>query len=223
MRKLRTVSEQCLVSALVAALAVGPARWSWADVVQKAGGNTPMGAVTAAGNGWNVTVPNGAIVHYSSFDLAAGQVVTFMNQNAGGGDVRVLNRILSNAASNIDGTVTASGGNFFLYFVNPAGIVLGPNSQVINVTGLEAVGGHLSDTDFNRGIDHFTGVKGRVSNAGDITASAVALVGGQVSNSGNVITEGGWIVMAAGNDVLIGGPGDDVLDGGTGNNVLIQD
>ena len=204
MRKLRTVSQHILVSALVAALTVGPAAWSRADVVQKAGGNTPVGAVQAAGNGWNITAPNGAIIHYSSFDVAAGQVVTFMNQNAGGGDVRVLNRILGKASS-IDGTITGSGGNFFLYFMNPAGIVFGPNSQVVgNIAGLEAVGGHLSDTDFKRGVDHFTGVHGRVSNAGQIAANAVALVGGQVANSGSVIAEGGWIVMAAGNDVLIG-------------------
>ena len=205
MDMLKAAAQHILVSALVAGLAVGPAAPSFADVVQKAGGNTAMGAVTNAANGWNVTVQNGSIVHYSSFDVAKDQVVTFMNQNAGGGDVRVLNRILSAvpAKSNIDGTVTGQGGNFFLYFVNPAGVAFGPNAQ-INVAGLEAVGGHLSDKDFKAGVDHFTGVRGPVTNAGQIAANAVSLVGGTVANTGSVITEGGWIVMAAGNDVLIG-------------------
>ena len=42
--------------------------------------------------------------------------------------------------------------------MNPAGVFFGDGSQV-NVTGLEAAAGRISDKDFAKGEDHFTGLR----------------------------------------------------------------
>jgi hypothetical protein len=89
--------------------------------------------------------------------------------------------------------------------------------------GLAGAAGKRSDRNFERGVDHFTDLKGKVENAGkigidpstipetepneivknQIVTNAVSLVGREVLNSGN-IDANGWIVMAAGRDVFIG-------------------
>ena len=212
MRKISSFLRHILVSALTAALVVGPAApRAFAGPTQIQGGNTALGAVRQDPlnpNQWTVTAPNGAIIHFSNFDIHPGESVTFIQP---GSTSRALNRIFSAAPTHIDGDLSANG---HIYIVNPAGVVFGKGATV-NVTGLQAVGGHLSDRDFARGVDHFTGVRGTVDNQANITASAVSLVGGRVSNSGQIQASGGWIVMAAGRDVLIGRDGD-------GNGVLLR-
>ncbi|MFI5316733.1 MAG: filamentous hemagglutinin N-terminal domain-containing protein, partial [Myxococcota bacterium] len=198
MRTISAILRHILVSALTAAIAVGPAATGWAGPSNITGGNGKASMVHVDNsNVWTVTAPNGSIIHFSGFDIKSGETVTFVQPSA---DSRALNRIFSAAPTRIDGTLTANGQ---IYIVNPAGVFFGSGSQV-NVAGLQAAAGHLSDRDFSNNTDHFTGLRGRVENAGQITAGAVSLVGGKVSNSGSVTADGGWIIMAAGRDVLIG-------------------
>ena len=187
-----------LAGALAVLLALGPAPRVLADVVtadprvvQRSG--TPPGAKI-----WDVTFQNGAIIRYSSFDVMQQQTANFIPLN-GDANARVLNRINSARPTTIDGAITGSGR---IYIVNPAGVFFGADAQ-INVTALQAAAGNLSDRDFKAGRDHFTNLKGPVENAGDITANAVALVGRNVINSGDISSDG-WIIMAAGRDVFIG-------------------
>ncbi|HTO06687.1 MAG TPA: filamentous hemagglutinin N-terminal domain-containing protein [Myxococcota bacterium] len=192
-----------LVLVLSAAFAVGPAApYAFADPKQAPGGNGKGTLVPTGTNTWDVNVHNGAIIQYSSFDVAVDQIVRF-NGLDNGADVRVLNRILSTSATHIDGTLSQSGGNIHVYLVNPAGVFFGAGAQV-NVTALQAAAGNLSDDDFSAGRDHFTGLSGPVENAGKITAGSVALAGKNVSNPGTIDAgTGGTVVLVSGGNVLI--------------------
>jgi filamentous hemagglutinin family protein len=223
MQKITVALRHILVLALAAALAVGPAAPALAEPHQRSGGNVAPGIVVpgADPNTWTITAPNGAIINFSNFDIHAGETVTFIQPSA---DARALNRIFSAvpAPTRIDGSLNANGQ---IYIVNQAGVFFGSGSQV-NVNGLQAAAGRISDKDFqagagDKGVDHFTGLHGKVGveEGAQITASAVSLVGGQVSNAGQITAgvggHGGWIVMAAGRDVLIGRDGE-------GNGVLLR-
>ncbi|MFA6045529.1 MAG: filamentous hemagglutinin N-terminal domain-containing protein, partial [Phycisphaerales bacterium] len=143
----------------------------------------PEGASVAAGN-VNITrngsttliqASNNSIINYRSFDIGRGETVRFLQPNA---NSRVLNRITSARPTQIDGTLSANGR---VYIINPAGVLFGQGS-VVNTARLYAVGGHLADRDFVRGIDHFTDVRGEVRNYGTLSADFIAMVGAKVDN-----------------------------------------
>ncbi|MBS0187525.1 MAG: filamentous hemagglutinin N-terminal domain-containing protein, partial [Planctomycetes bacterium] len=155
------------------------------------------------GNNWIITTSNKAIIQYSSFDIAMGQWVRFVQA---GGDARVLNRINSAVPTRIDGTIMANGA---VYFVNPAGVIFGQNA-VINCGSFAAVGGQLSDQDFLNKRDNFTNLTGSVVNHGNIQAAqggVVSLVGQHVANYGRIVAPQGTVIMAAGKDVMVGEAG----------------
>jgi len=155
------------------------------------------------GNNWIITTSNRAIIQYSSFDIAMGQWVRFVQA---GGNPRVLNRINSSMPTRIDGTIMANGQ---VYFVNPAGVIFGQNA-VINCGSFAAVGGQLSDQDFLAKRDNFTNLTGPVVNHGQINAQqggVVTLVGQHVANYGKIVAPQGTVIMAAGKDVMIGEAG----------------
>ena len=155
------------------------------------------------GNNWVITTSNRAIIQYSSFDIAMGQWVRFVQA---GGDARVLNRINSSVPTRIDGTLMANGS---VYFVNPAGVIFGQNA-VINCGSFAAVGGQLSDQDFLAKRDNFTNLTGAVVNHGQINAQqggVITLVGQHVANYGKIVAPQGTVIMAAGKDVMIGEAG----------------
>ncbi|MBX3379357.1 MAG: filamentous hemagglutinin N-terminal domain-containing protein [Phycisphaeraceae bacterium] len=158
---------------------------------------------TQQGNNWVITTSNRAIIQYSSFDIAMGQWVRFVQA---GGDARVLNRINSSMPTRIDGTLMANG---HVYFVNPSGVIFG-NNAVINCGSFAAVGGQLSDQDFLAKRDNFTNLTGAVVNNGQIQAKqggVVALVGQHVANYGRIVAPQGTVIMASGKDVMLGEAG----------------
>ncbi|MHB1768093.1 MAG: two-partner secretion domain-containing protein, partial [Phycisphaerae bacterium] len=150
-----------------------------------------------AGNTTTITAANQTIIDYSKFDIPTGDTVRFIQP---GSTATVLNRISGASPTAIDGNLFANG---IVYMVNPAGVMFGQGA-VINVGQIFAAAGNLSNSDFLQGINHFTDVTGSVLNAGNIHASAVNFVGQMVANSGEIIAPEGTVVMAAGNDVLIG-------------------
>ena len=193
----RTLSTGYWLS--VAAAMAWPISESWAEPVPTSSSagvefNNPTAGVT------NITAPNNAIINYSSFNVASHETVNFIQP---GPKARVLNRIRSNTPSQIAGTLTANG---IVYLVNPAGVTFGPNS-VVDVAGLFAAAGNLSDTDFLNNVDRFTDLSGSVSNLGTIQAQAItALIGRDVTNGGSILAPAGTVVMAAGDQVLLGHP-----------------
>ncbi len=139
-----------------------------------------------------------SIINYRSFNIGSNESVRFVQPDSSS---RVLNRITSAAPTRIDGSLTSNGR---VYIVNPAGVVFG-RSSVINVNGLFAAAGKMSDSDFNRGIDRVTNMTGLVSNEGLIRVDqggSVQLAGGQVANMGTIVAPQGTVAMAAGTDVV---------------------
>lgn len=163
------------------------------------GAQVVRGQVNITRNGADTLIRagNNSIINYRSFDIARGESVRFIQPNA---NSRVLNRINSAAPTRIDGSLIANGR---VYMVNPAGVIFG-QSAVVNVGGLYAAAGKLSNADFLRGIDRFTDLSGQVSNYGTLTADFVTLAGSGVANAGQIISPQGTVVMASGEDVMVG-------------------
>ena len=160
--------------------------------IQQSGGNT---AITASDK---------AIINYSSFDIARPETVRFIQP---GSNASVLNRILSANPTNINGALLANGR---VFFVNPAGVYIGDGAR-INVNQFVASALNISNSDFINGNYNFAGGNGAVINDGDISARQVYLIGKQVTNSGNISCPAGYVVMAAGDRVLLGEPGSDIV------------
>ncbi len=157
------------------------------------------GDVTITRNGAETVIRAGrnSIIDYRSFDIARGETVRFQQPDAA---ARVLNRVQSAQPTRIDGSLLANGR---VYIVNPSGVLFGATARV-DVAGLYAAAGRMSDSDFVRGLDRFTDLSGRVVNEGSITADFVGLLGRSVGNAGSIDAPQGAVVMAAGEDVMIG-------------------
>src|SRR5579859_258730 len=94
-----------------------------------------------AGPNYNITAAlgltrgNNLFQSFSFFNLQAGDVATF----SGPANIQnILARVTSGRVSSIDGTIRSgiAGANF--YFINPGGVIFGPNSSV-DVSGAVAV------------------------------------------------------------------------------------
>ncbi|HUI06626.1 MAG TPA: filamentous hemagglutinin N-terminal domain-containing protein [Verrucomicrobiae bacterium] len=73
------------------------------------------------------TVENNLFHSFSQFDLAAGDVATF----SGPANIQnILSRITGPDASSIDGTIRSTIDGANLFFLNPHGVIFGPNAQV---------------------------------------------------------------------------------------------
>ncbi|MEZ6234601.1 MAG: filamentous hemagglutinin N-terminal domain-containing protein [Phycisphaerales bacterium] len=151
-----------------------------------------------SGRTTTITASDRAIIEYDRFNIGRRQTVEFVQPGA---ESRVLNRITGGDPSHLRGTLRSNG---IVYFVNPAGVIFGPNSR-IDVGGLYAAGANLSNRDFLAGNDHFTNVQGRVVNRGEIHSDSVtALIGRRVANFGSVVAPTGTVTMVAGDEVWIG-------------------
>ena len=85
--------------------------------------------------GAGLTRGNNLFHSFSQFDLKAGDVATF----SGPGNIQnILSRVTGGSPSSIDGTIRSgiAGANFF--FINPSGVVFGPNASV-DVSGAFSV------------------------------------------------------------------------------------
>jgi filamentous hemagglutinin family protein len=169
--------------------------------------------VTPLGGGitQDMTASDGAIGHFSDFDIAAGHVVSCVQPNS---NAIALFRVFSGDGTQILGQFDANGN---IYLIDPAGILFGANSQV-NVNQLVASSLDISNQDFLDGDGQYEFIAGEeaigaIVNDGTINAAeGVALIGRQILNTGTITTgEGGFVVMAAGDRVLLGEPGSHVL------------
>lgn len=137
------------------------------------------------------------IIDWLNFNIEAGYTVEFLMP---GVDSRVLNRITSGVPTEIMGNLLANGQ---VFIVNPAGVIFGQNA-VVNVGALYAAAGNLANADFVAGVNRFTDARGIVENRGHLQGDLIALVGGRVANHGTISAPNGTVVMAAGEQVLIG-------------------
>ncbi|WP_161554905.1 beta strand repeat-containing protein [Ereboglobus luteus] len=173
--------------------------------------DAPVGTVVSGeasfdynGSKTTITAGNNAIIEYPKFNIDRNETVQFVQPTD---TSRVLNRITGGDPSSILGNLQANG---IVYFVNPAGIYFGQHAT-IDVGQFYAAAGNLSNSNFLAGRDNFERLSGQVHNEGTINASAIHLIGQNVRNTGNLNSPAGLVMLAAGDDVLIGRRGEHVF------------
>jgi filamentous hemagglutinin family protein len=164
---------------------------------------------TIISNKTNMTASDGAIGHFSDFDIGTGYFVDCVQPSA---DASALFRIFSGDGTQIHGRFDATG---HIYLIDTAGILFGAGSE-INVTRLVASGLNMSDPAFDDVLEGkqmiFSSGNGDVTNNGTITATdSVYLVGEDVINNGSILCPDGLVVMAAGDTLRLGQPGSSVI------------
>jgi filamentous hemagglutinin family protein len=171
--------------------------WSAPSGGQITAGSGTINATANSTGGTNTVVQqNGSrlAINWTSFDIGAKDTVTFAQPNS---SAIALNRVTSQSATQILGTLNANGQVFIL---NPNGVLFGKSAQV-NVGGLLATTLSLSDSDFLAGNFRFTdsGGTGNIVNEGQITANGgyIAFIAPHVSNQGTLIADQGTVELAA--------------------------
>ncbi|HEY4330640.1 MAG TPA: filamentous hemagglutinin N-terminal domain-containing protein, partial [Phycisphaerae bacterium] len=200
-KKMGGWARRMLQGAVVVAVAASvPSAWS-AGGVQINNVAHGVAAMSQAGNVTTIrTGSQNTVINFQRLSVGAGETLQFLQPNS---TSRVLNRIQGPEPTAIDGTLLSNGR---VYIVNPAGVIFG-NGAVVNVGGLYAAAGHISDANFMAGINQFTGNSGAVQNYGVIQASEIHLVGASVANFGQILASadgGGIVTMTSGKDVYIG-------------------
>ncbi len=151
-----------------------------------------------------------AIINWQGFSIAPNETVNIQQRNA---SVALLNRVVGQDASQIQGQLTANGQ---VYIVNPNGVLFSKTAQV-DVGSLVATTHSIKNSDFLSGKPHFTqdGATGSVDNQGVIKTpdgGIVALIGESVSNSGTIITPKGTTALAAGKTIDLDFTGDGLVE-----------
>ena len=160
-------------------------------------------ATNSAGTTTTITQSSArAVIDWASFSVSQGNSVVFVQPNAASA---TLNRVTGTASSSIAGQISSNGA---VYLVNPNGIAITSTGTVNTAGGFVASTLDVSDANFMAGTARFAG-KGSsasVSNAGSITAGSgayVALLGGQVANTGTITVPLGKVALASGEQVTL--------------------
>ena len=140
-----------------------------------------------------------AAINWQDFSIKQNEAVNINQPNA---QAALLNRVVGQDASQIQGQLNANGQ---VYLVNPNGVIFGKTAQV-DVGGLIATTHDIKNSDFMNGKNHFTqnGATGTVENHGIINTpngGIVALIGEKVTNTGTINTPKGTTALAAGKTV----------------------
>ena len=118
-------------------------------------------------------------IDWSGFDIANDERVTFRQPDK---DSVALNRVVGDAASVIEGTLS---GNGHVYVINPNGVLFGKNASV-DVGSLVASTARISDSDM-----------ANFANADGITMAIPEDSSAKVINAGTIRAEGGLVVLHA--------------------------
>ncbi|MCP3902232.1 MAG: filamentous hemagglutinin N-terminal domain-containing protein, partial [Planctomycetes bacterium] len=163
----------------------------------QAGAQIVVGDVTFIHDGYQTIIQasDGSIINYLSFNILPWETIQFIQPHQ---YARVLNRVTGPEPSVIGGRLLSNGQ---VYIVNPAGVYFTGGSTV-DVAGLYAAAGNITDEDFTTFNDRFS-LTGDVVNAGHINGKDVHLMGRRVANHGAITSNGGIITMLAGDDVYI--------------------
>ena len=151
-------------------------------------------------NTLNITNSPGAIVNWQQFSIQTNQVTRFIQQNAASA---ILNRVVGQNPSALLGQLLSNGR---VFLINPNGIVFGPNS-VIDTAGLIASTLDMTDEDFiNQNLKFQGSNAADIQNQGYIKAGKngdIFLIAPNIENSGIIETDGGQLILAAGESVTI--------------------
>jgi filamentous hemagglutinin family protein len=152
-----------------------------------------------ANSQFQITASDGAVIRYDSgFNIPAGETVRFIQPSV---DATVINEIIQQTPSQIDGNIFANGK---VVLLNSSGIVFGKDS-VVEVGKLHAIGGSLHEDakykNYNFELYDKT-LTADVVNKGTIKAGEVILAGSSVTNSGTIMVDEGTLVLAGGASVV---------------------
>ena len=195
-----------VASVLLSSLLVAPLAWAAPPTANTlpTGAQVTAGtaAISTSGSTMNVQQSTQrAAINWTNFNIGSNATVNFQQPNA---SAVVLNRVVGNEQSVINGALNANGQVFLL---NSNGVLFGQGAQV-NVGGLVASTLNQSDADFIAGRTTFerNGSRASVINLGTINAADggyVALLGNQVSNQGVITARMGTAALAAGDKVSL--------------------
>jgi len=147
-----------------------------------------------------ITNSNGAIINWQQFSIQQNEITKFIQSGA---TSAILNRVVGQDPSAILGQLLSNGR---VFLINPNGIVFGPNS-IVDTAGLIASTLNMTDEDFINQNLKFQGENAAdISSQGYIKAGAngdVFLIAPNIENSGIIETDGGQIILAAGESVII--------------------
>ena len=148
----------------------------------------------------NINNSHNAIINWQKFNIGPGQTTNFIQPSAASS---VLNRVLSNAPSQIMGNLNSNGQVFLL---NQHGILIGQGAQ-INTAGFFGSTLNITDADFLNGKLKFEGGGlGGIENQGYIHAGDngnIVLIAPEIENGGVIQVEDGNIILAAGKSITI--------------------
>ena len=183
------------------------------------------GTILQEGTATNVVVDQvQSVIKWNSLDTVGGADGVRQSLNFSQGTLAnsaVLNRVISGYGTQFFGDLSAAEG-MRIFIVNPAGIVFGEGSTV-NVTQLIASNLNISNSQFLAGDDYefvgdIDGVEvnerlGVINRSSSMYAGeGLALIGQKILNTGTITTgAGGFVVMAAGDRVLLGEPGSKIV------------
>jgi filamentous hemagglutinin family protein len=140
-----------------------------------------------------------ASVNWNAFNIGSGASVNVQQNSV---NSVLLNRVVGNDPSQILGKLTANGQ---VVLVNPNGIVFGKDGSVAAGAFTASTFG-ISEQDFANGKYNYTRngstAAVTVENGASLSATAhggyVALIGASVDNQGTISTQGGSVLMVAG-------------------------
>ncbi len=151
---------------------------------------------------------------FDQFDLSSQQTANFITQPE---IQNILGRVVGGNPSIIDGLLQVTGGNSNLYFINPGGIIFGPNA-LLNVSGsftattADRIGfegdwlNSVGDNDYQALIgspnrfSFLNSQPGAIINAGNLSVDSgadLSLIGGTVINIGTIEAPEGDVTLAA--------------------------
>lgn len=179
------------------------------------GGNVVGGAGTITQTAPNQLTINQAsqnlAIDWQSFSIGANNIVRFVQPST---SAVALNRVLNGDPSQIYGQIQANGQ---VVIMSPNGIVFGPNSRV-DVNALVATTANISTLDFMAGKLLFdqasSDANARVVNQGIISVAQggfAVLAAANVSNQGQIIANGGTVVLGGTKTFAIDFHGDGLL------------
>ncbi len=146
-----------------------------------------------------------SVINWSNFNTTQDGILEFQS---GSSSFAVLNRILSGAQTQFDGTLQGNHGHIIV--INQHGIVFGPDATVTagrftaSTLGLE-----MSDTDFLAGSDNFTFATGTAQGkiellaGAEISADRVELLAHKITNRGTIGGTGDMVILAAGDRIYL--------------------
>ncbi|WP_157976415.1 filamentous hemagglutinin N-terminal domain-containing protein [Parahaliea mediterranea] len=170
------------------------------------------GAISSAGHNTRVEQLSHLLsIQWDSFNIDRHESVDFLQPHSSS---VVLNQILQNGPSQIQGRINANG---HVLLINPRGVIFGENAKV-NVGAMTASTLWLDKDDFlngewmlrtlagegGEGVEGREGQEGVVVNSGIINAaSGVTLLGEQVRNEGLITAQLGYINLVSGREAFL--------------------